>query len=101
MVIRLPTPLRGSTVRKIRTFLSSRASLSRDKDLGEIEYLRWPILLGSEVSINGKPHQVIGVPAFDPLVRMPRVLYNGQPMSDDPEPAVLVEESPSHTAGQF
>jgi len=91
-VIPPPATPRRSTVRKIRTFLSSKATLSRGEDFGEIEYPQWPVLPGSEVRINGKLNQVISAPAFDPLVKMPKVLYNGQPMDNTPEPVILVAE---------
>jgi hypothetical protein len=79
-------------VRKIRTFLSSKATLSRGEYLGEIEYPKWPIPNGYEVRINGKVYEVFSSPASDPLVKVSKVLYNGQPMDDNPEPFVLVAE---------
>ena len=79
-------------MRKIRTFLSSKASMTRGEDFGEIEYPKWPILSGHQVRINGKLHEVISAPAYDPMVKLPKVLHHGAPMDDAPEPVVLVAE---------
>jgi hypothetical protein len=100
-VIPSPATPGRSTVRKIRTFLSSKATLTRGEYLGEIEYPQWPIPNGYEVHINGKVYEVISSPASDTLMKMPKVLYKGQPTDETPEPVVLVAECPVPAAGQF